>query len=59
MNRFTTFQEWTTIVRTLTVQVGKPGMVVPDELKAAIAELNGACARNAINNQPPEPKKYA
>lgn len=57
MNRYHPFAEWATIVRTLATQVEKPGMVLPTDLCAAIAELNAACARN-VNNQP-EPKKHA
>lgn len=57
MPKYQTFQEWTTEIRTLTAQVQKPGLVLPDELRAAIAELNAACARN-FNNQP-EPLKHA
>lgn len=57
MNRYTTFQEWTTILGTLTNQVQKPGMELPKAFREQLAALNAACARN-INNQP-EPKKHA
>lgn len=58
MNRYTTFQEWTTILTTLTHQVQKPGMELPKAFREQLAALNAACARN-INNRPPEPQRYA
>jgi hypothetical protein len=57
MNRYTTFQEWTTILSTLTTQVQKPGMELPKTFCEQLAALNAACARN-INNKPPE-KQHA